>query len=126
MSKLMKTILTTFTILLFLGLFSACKNKDASIIKIFVRSASNALLEDVQVVIVGDVNSNPATMAYVDTAFTNSSGYALFNMDSFFELAGEDNKTGYFDVIVKQNGLQGTEYIRGSAHITTVETVFFN
>jgi hypothetical protein len=65
-------------------------------------------------------------LAYVDTVFTNSSGFALFNMDSFFTKSGESNSTGYFDVIVKKNGAQGAEYIRARAHITTVETVFLN
>ncbi len=122
----MKTVLTACSFLLLISLFSACKNNDASVVKIFVRSASNQLLDGAQVVIVGDVNSNPPTMAYVDTVFTNSSGFALFNMDSFFSQAGESNSTGYFDVIVKKNGAQGFEYTRARAHITTVETVYLN
>jgi len=126
MNKLMKTVLTACSFLLLISLFSACKNKDASVVKIFVRSASNELLDGAQVVIVGDVNSTPSTLAYVDTVFTNSSGFALFNMDSFFTKSGESNSTGYFDVIVKKNGAQGAEYIRARAHITTVETVFLN
>ena len=122
----MKTVLNACSFLLLISLFSACKNNDASVVKIFVRSASNQLLDGAQVVIVGDVNSTPSTMAYVDTVFTNSSGFALFNMDSFFSQAGESNSTGYFDVIVKKNGAQGFEYIRARAHITTVETVYLN
>ena len=126
MNKLMKTVLTACSFLLLISLFSACKNNDASIIKLFVRSASNQIIDGAQVVIVGDVNSTPSTLAYVDTVFTNSSGFALFNMDSFFTNAGESNSTGYFDVIVKKNGAEGAEYIRARAHITTVETVFLN
>jgi hypothetical protein len=126
MNKLMKTVLTACSFLLLIILFSGCKNDDSSVVKIFVRSASNELLEGAQVVIVGDVNSTPATMSYVDTVFTNSSGFAVFNMDTFFSNAGEDNSTGYFDIIVKKNGAQGAEYIRARAHITTVETVFLN
>ena len=103
---------------------SSCKNDDPSVLKIFVRSASNELVDGAQVVIVGDVNSNPATLAYVDTLLTNASGYAQFNMDEYFSTSGEDNQTGYFDVIVKKDTKQGTEYVRCRAHITTVETVF--
>ena len=44
-----------------LSIFSACKNKDASVLKIYVRSKSNELLPDTKVVIIGDVNSNPPT-----------------------------------------------------------------
>jgi hypothetical protein len=126
MNKLMKTVLTACSFLLLITLFTGCKNDDPSVVKIFVRSASNELLEGAQVVIVGDVNSTPATMTYVDTVFSNSSGFAVFNMDTFFSNAGEDNSTGYFDIIVKKNGAQGAEYIRARAHITTVETVFLN
>jgi hypothetical protein len=126
MNKLMKTVLTACSFLILLSLFSGCKNDDASVVKIFVRSSSNELLNGAQVVIIGDINSTPATLAYVDTLYTNSSGFAEFNMDTFFTNAGESNSTGYFDVIVKKNGAQGTEYIRARSHITTVETVFLN
>ena len=126
MNKMIKTLTAACSFLLLISLFSACKNTDASVVKIFVRSASNQLLDGAQVVIVGDVNSTPSTSAYVDTVFTNTSGFALFNMDSFFTNAGESNSTGYFVIIVKKNGAEGAEYIRARAHITTVETVFLN
>jgi hypothetical protein len=95
-------------------------------LKIFVRSASNELQNGAKVVIIGDVNSNPATLPYVDTVLTNASGFATFNMDEYFKSSGADNTTGYFDVIVKQGAAEGTEYVRCRAHITTVETVFLN
>ncbi len=107
-------------------LLSACKNDDPSVLKIFVRSASNELQNGAKVIIIGDVNSNPATLPYVDTVMTNASGFATFNMDDYFKSAGEKNTTGYFDVIVKQGVNEATEYVRCRAHITTVETVFFN
>lgn len=124
----MKRILT---LLLFSGMFlgtlgvsSGCKNDDPSILKIFVRSASNELLEGAQVVIVGDPSSNPPTNTYVDTLVTNASGYAEFNMDTYFSNAGADNATGYFDVIAKDNTKSGAGYVRCRVHLTTVETIF--
>ena len=126
MKKLRKHIVVSSLFLLAIGILSACKNDDTSVLKIFVRSASNELQDGAEVVIIGDVNSNPATLPYVDTVFTNSSGYATFNMDEYFNNAGVDNTTGYFDVIVKQGTSEGTEYVRCRTHITTVETVFLN
>ena len=107
-----------------LGILSGCKNDDPSILKIFVRSSSNALLPGAQVVIIGDVNSNPPTQAYVDTLTTNASGFVEANMADYFTSAGEANSTGYFDVLVSKDGKEGDAYVRCRAHITTVETVF--
>lgn len=114
-----------FSFVLLAGLMlGGCKNDDPSVLKIFVRSANNELLNGAQVVVIGDPNSNPATLEYVDTLFSNASGFAQFNMEPYFDEAGESNSVGYFDVIVKKDGKQGTAYVRCRHHITTVETVF--
>lgn len=93
-------------------------------LKIFVRSSSNELLEGAQVVVVGDLQSNPPTNAFVDTLITNSSGFVEFNMNAYFDASGEANSTGYFDVIAKKNTKSGSGYVRCRVHLTTVETVF--
>ena len=93
-------------------------------LKIFVRSSSNELLEGAQVVVVGDLQSNPPTNAFVDTLITNSSGFVEFNMNTYFDASGEANSTGYFDVIAKKNTKSGSGYVRCRVHLTTVETVF--
>lgn len=103
---------------------SSCKNSDPSILKIFVRSANNELLEGVQVVIIGDLSSNPPTNAYVDTLFTNASGYAEFNMETYFSASGTGNSAAYFDVIAKNDAKSGTAYVRCRRNLTTVETIF--
>jgi hypothetical protein len=106
-----------------IGFVQGCKNKNPSIAKIYTRSNSNELLNDVKVVIIGDVNSDPVTLAYVDTLMTNASGFAEFNMDEYFLKAGEENTVGYFDIIIKKDGKQGEGRIRCRAHNTAVETV---
>ncbi|MDP4797961.1 MAG: hypothetical protein NWR50_03775 [Crocinitomicaceae bacterium] len=126
MKKLKKHIVLSSLFLLAIGILSACKNEDPSVLKIFVRSSSNQLQNGAKVVVIGDVNSNPATLPFVDTLVTNTSGFVTFNMDDYFNKSGENNTTGYFDVIVKQGTSEGTEYVRCRAHITTVETVFLN
>jgi hypothetical protein len=107
-----------------MSILSGCKNDDPSVLKIFVRSESNELLEGAQVVVIGDPSSNPPTNIYVDTLVTNASGYAEFNMDTYFNAAGADNATGYFDVIAKDNTNSGSAYVRCRVHLTTVETIF--
>ena len=101
-----------------------CKNKKPSLLKVFVRSSSNELLEGAMVTIIGDVNSNPATASYVDTLFTNSSGFAQFDLEELFTKQGKDNTTGYLDIVAKKTPTQGTGRSRVRAHITGIETVF--
>lgn len=109
-----------------LFIVSSCKNKNASILKIYVRSASNQLLEDAMVVIVGDQSSNPPTLAYVDTLLTNKSGYVEFNMQPYFDLAGEKkNPTGVFGILIRKDTKEGEGTARCRVHITNVESVNF-
>ena len=109
-----------------LFIFSGCRNKDASVLKIYIRSKNNELLADTKVIIIGDVNSNPPTKEYIDTATTNASGYATFDMQPYFDLAGEkENPTGYFDIVFKKDAKSGTGRVRCRVHITTVETLYF-
>lgn len=107
-----------------IGFLNSCKNKNPSAIKVFVRSASNELVSDAKVVIIGDINSNPPTNAYVDTLFTNESGFATFNMQAYYDNAGEDNTVGYFDIVVKHANKVGNGDIRSRAHTTAVQTVY--
>jgi len=124
MKRTLAMLIFSGSILGSMVILAGCKNDDPSVLKIFVRSASNELLEGAQVVIVGDPASNPPTNTYVDTLVTNASGYAEFNMDTYFNAAGEDNGTGYFDVIAKDNTKSGAGYVRCRVHLTTVETIF--
>jgi hypothetical protein len=103
-------------------LMAGCKNDDPSTLKIYVRSASNELVAGAQVVVIGDVNSNPPTNAYVDTLVTNASGFVAFNMQEFFD--NSDETTGYFDLVVKKDIKTAYGYVRCREHITTVETIF--
>jgi len=103
---------------------NSCKNKDPSVMKVFVRNESNELITNAKVIIIADVNSTPATPAYVDTVMTNSSGFAYFEMDEFFDGLDKDQTTGYFDVLGKKDTRQGSDYVKARAHITTVSTVY--
>jgi hypothetical protein len=76
----MKTILTSFFALSLLFILGGCEPTDPAIIKVFVRSSSNQLIDGAKVIIIGDQQSTPATLAYVDTTYTNSSGFTSFDM----------------------------------------------
>ncbi|MDR0802621.1 hypothetical protein [Fluviicola sp.] len=114
-----------FLLVSVLLVLSSCK-KDPSILKVFVRSSNNELVNNAKVIIIADVNSEPATPAYVDTVQTNSSGFAYFDMNEFFSKLGKKETIGYFDILVKRDPSQGTGYIRCRAHITNVLTVYLN
>lgn len=128
--KILKYMKTSFKITALLTLLivvaaslQSCK-RDPSVLKVFVRSHSNQLEPNVKVIIVGDINSTPATRPYVDTVMTNSTGFALFDMTEYFGEKGKKGEVGYFDIIVKKQDKTGTGRIRCRAHITNVETVY--
>ncbi|MBM3165332.1 MAG: hypothetical protein FJZ80_07720 [Bacteroidetes bacterium] len=110
--------------LVLLGAMSSCESKDPAILKVFVRSSSNQLMSGAKVVVIGDQQSNPPTGAFVDTSYTNTSGFTAVDMDQYFDLSGPDNTTGYFDIVVKHNNKIGTGYTRCRVHTTAVETIF--
>ena len=109
-----------------IGFLQSCKNKDPSFAKVYVRSSNDQLVEGAKVIIIGDVENATKTVHYVDTLLTNSSGFALFPMETYFDAAGEDNPVGVFDIIIKK----GLDYGEGSnfrvrIHNTSVKTVSF-
>ncbi len=124
MNKRLKFSALLLLTILSIGVLQSCKNKNPSVVKIFVRSASNELVEGAKVVIIGDPNSNPPTMEYVDTVVTNGSGFAYFNMEDYYAAAGKDEEIGYFDVVVKTATKQALGRIRSRVHTTAVETIF--
>jgi hypothetical protein len=123
MKKASKIFLSILLLIFFTTTFQACKKtKEPSILKVYVRSLNNELLSDARVVIVADINSNPPSAAYVDTVFTNNSGYAEIPMEDFFALSNE--KVGFFDVYVSYGSLLGIEDVRVKKNITAVKTVY--
>lgn len=121
-----KIISIVFILVHLIFAVSSCKNKKPSILKVYVRSLDNALIDSASVVIIGDQKSSPTTIAYVDTLITNSSGYAEFNMQTYFDLAGEKkNPTGNFDIVAFKKTKEGEGAVKCRVHITAVTTVNF-
>lgn len=124
MNKIATKLTLISLMVLSLGILHSCKNKNPSVVKIFVRSASNELVPGAKVVIIGDPSSNPPTMLYVDTVVTNESGFAYFNVQPYYDEAGEEeNPIAYFDVVVKTDTKTALGYIRSRVHTTAVETI---
>ena len=120
----MKKILFGISILFIVLIVGSCKSKDPAILKVFVRSSSNQLMNGAKVVVIGDQQSNPATLDFVDTSYTNSSGFTVIDMDQYFDVSCPDNTTGYFDIVVKHNTKTAAGYTRCRVHTTSVETIY--
>ena len=120
----MKKLLFLPLLLLVLVTSLSCESKDPAVLKVFVRSSSNQLVNGAKVIVIGDQQSNPATLEFVDTSYTNSSGFSVVDMNEYFDVSGKDNTTGYFDIIVKYNNKVGTGYTRCRIHTTSVETIY--
>lgn len=102
---------------------TSCK-KEPSILKVYVKSSSNQMLPGARVTIAGDIYSTPPTREFVDTAITNSTGYATFDMDKYFGSNPEKGEVGYFDIHVKVDGKQAQlDGSRVRVRITNVETI---
>ena len=119
MKKLL-SISLTLALLLLVG----CTPKDPAILKVFVRSSTNQLVYGAKVIIIGDQQSNPPTLEYVDTTYTNSSGFTTVEMDDYFKVTRPDNIPGYFDILVKSNTKEASGYTRCRVHTTSVETIY--
>jgi hypothetical protein len=120
----MKKVFILFIAIGSLCIIGSCKSKDPAILKVFVRSSSNQLMSGAKVVVIGDQQSNPPTGAFVDTTYTNSSGFTSVDMDQYFNTSGPENTTGYFDIVVKHNNKTATGYTRCRIHTTAVETIY--
>lgn len=126
----MKQRITVFYIalvgLILTGALQSCKNKEPSILRVFVRSHATDLQVDAKVVIIADVPSNSSDKEFVDTVLTNESGIAHFNLDPYFDAVGDGNEVAYFKIIARKNGKEGTSKVRTRAHTTAVETVYLS
>lgn len=123
---MLKKLTLVVPLLIVLFGFSSCEPNDPAILKVFVRSSTNQLIGGAKVIIVGDQQSNPPTQDFVDTSYTNSSGFTVVDMDQYFDQyrSGKENTTGYFDIIVKYNNKVGAGQTRCRIHTTSVETIY--
>lgn len=123
----MKKLVSLFAVMMMgIILFSSCGEKDPSVAKVFVRNYNGQLISDATVILVGDKDSEPATLSFTDTLTTNASGFASFDLSSHFEEYTKDQeKVGYFDVLVKYENEEtwSEDQLKARAHITSTLTV---
>ncbi len=122
MRRLVNKIVFSGAVLSVLVLHS-CKDKDPSVAKIYVRSASNELLADASVVIIADIDGNESTQEYVDTLITNGSGFVEFNLSDYYSKIDKNIKVAKFDIISRRSNAEGFGTIRTRINTTAVETV---
>jgi hypothetical protein len=122
----MKKVCLLAIVMLSATIFFSCEPKDPAVLKVFVRSSTNQLIGGAKIVVIGDQQSNPQTQDFVDTSYTNSSGFTSVDMDQYFDLYrnGNENTTGYFDIIVKYNNKVASGQTRCRIHTTSVETIY--
>ena len=119
MKKLL-SISLTLALLLIVG----CTDENPAILKVFVRSSTNQLVYGAKVIIIADLQSNPSQEEYVDTTYTNSSGFTTFVLDDYFNDDDVIETTGYFDILVKSNNKEASGYTRCRIKTTSVETIY--
>ncbi len=124
MKRFFNLFLITSISLLMLNLTSC--EKPQSLLKVFVRDASNNLVPDVEVKIISSTSSDPVTSKHSDKLRTNSSGFCTFNLDTFFQSQIATSRDGYFDVVVEKEQFSGIGSVRATYQTTSTVTVKFN
>ena len=116
--------LLSISLALALLLIVGCTDENPAILKVFVRSSTNQLVYGAKVIIIADLQSNPSQEEYVDTTYTNSSGFTTFVLDDYFNDVDVIETTGYFDILVKSNNKEASGYTRCRIKTTSVETIY--
>lgn len=115
----------------FLGLFFllgmttlvACRKKESTIAKIYVRDAGNSPVAGAIVVIYGQSTTNqPSSVVLYDTTSTNAAGEAIFNFDDVYQLGQAG--VAVLNIDVQGNGMVGQGIIKVEQEVTSEETVF--
>lgn len=121
-----KYILITSSLTLFLAsivVFSSCRTKGDTIARITVRDTANMLVPNARVILYGTSTTEPIQpVVRRDTAFTNSSGVAVFNYNDIYQLG----QAGFavLDIIVRKNDMTGSGIIKVEEEKENTQTVF--
>ncbi|MDX1653158.1 MAG: hypothetical protein R3277_11735 [Brumimicrobium sp.] len=102
--------------------FAACKSKEPTVLKVYVRSNNHILVPDATVRIIGDISEG--TPEYFEETTTNSGGVAFFNLDELFDSFDKEKNTAYFTLYAKDTtDLYTSKKIRTKMNLTTVESI---
>lgn len=124
--KTNKLIFASLLLLLTATTFSACRKKEETVAKIYVRDANNAPVTDATVILKGEsTTQQPSSVNLYDTTTTNSAGEAIFNFDEVYQLGQAGVAVLNIDVSSPTAG-SGQGIIKIEQETTTEETVFVN
>ena len=121
-----KHILITTSLTLFLVslvVFSSCRTKGDTIARITVRDNANLLVPNARVILFGSSTTDPIQpVVRRDTAFTNSTGVAVFNYNDIYQLG----QAGFavLDIIVSKDNMTGSGIIKVEEEKENTQTVF--
>jgi hypothetical protein len=121
-----KHILITTSLTLFLAslvVFSSCRTKGDTIARITVRDTASMLVPNARVILYGTSTTDPIQpVVRRDTAFTNSSGVAVFNYNDIYQLG----QAGFavLDIIVRKDNMTGSGIIKVEEEKENTQTVF--
>jgi len=101
-----------------------CRKKGDTIVRIMVKDVSNAPVANAMVRLYGQSTMNPAPgpITANDTAYTNSSGIAVFDFNDEYQLGQAG--VAVLNILAKKDGMTGTGIIKIEEETTSEETVF--
>ena len=111
---------------LFIGLLFACRSKDPSILKVYVKSNNFILTPDATVRLVGDLSEG--TPEFFEEKQTDANGVVQFNLDDLFSTYDEkQNAAAHFTLYAKDSSaFFTTKDVRAKIHLTSVETIILD
>jgi hypothetical protein len=121
-----KHTLITTRLTLFLAslvVFSSCRTKGDTIARITVRDTANMLVPNARVILFGASTTDPIQpVVRRDTAFTNSTGVAVFNYNDIYQLG----QAGFavLDITVRKDNMTGSGIIKVEEEKENTQTVF--
>lgn len=112
--------------LLILGLIFACRSKDPSVLKVYVKSNNFILTPDATVRLVGDISEG--TPEFFEEKQTDANGVVNFNLDNLFSSYDEkQNAVAHFTLYAKDSSaFYTTKNVRAKIHLTSVETIILD
>ena len=101
-----------------------CRKKGDTIVRITVRDVSNAPIPNAMVRLYGQstMDQPPGAITVNDTAYTNSSGVAIFDYNDVYQLGQAG--VAVLNIQARKDGMTGTGIIKVEEETTSEETVY--
>ena len=119
-----KSLLAFALLAIVLAPMMGCRKKGDTIVRVTVKDISNAPVPNVMVRLYGQstMDQPPNVIVRNDTAYTNSSGVAIFNYNDVYQLGQAG--VAVLNIQAKKDGMTGTGIVKIVEEETTEETVY--